>query len=103
MFVRAKKTGAYEYLQIVLDKRIDGQVRQRVVATLGRLYILQSKGKIDAIVSSCTRFAERVSVLDARKRGTLPPAETIKAGPPKVFGRLWKQTGIEKVIKQLLM
>lgn len=102
MFVRAKKSGAYEYLQIVENQRIDGQVRQRVVATLGRLDILQATGKIDAILSSCARFAERVSVLDAHKHGTLPPAETIKIGPPKVFGRLWEQTNINKVIKKLL-
>jgi hypothetical protein len=102
MFVRAKKSGAYEYLQIVENERIDGQVRQRVVATLGRLDILQATGKIDAILSSCARFAERVSVLDAHKCGALPPAETIKIGPPKVFGRLWEQTKIDKVIKELL-
>ena len=53
MFVRAKNSGVYEYLQIVENERIDGQVRQRVVATLGRLDILQSTGKIDAILSSC--------------------------------------------------
>ena len=65
MFVRAKKSGAYKYLQIVENQRVDGQVRQRVVATLGRLDILQATGKIDAILSSCARFAERVSVLRA--------------------------------------
>ena len=37
MFVRSKKSGTYEYLQIVENQRIDGQVRQRVIATLGRL------------------------------------------------------------------
>jgi len=102
MFVRAKKSGAYQYLQIVENRRIDGKVRQRVVATLGRLDILQATGKIDSILSSCARFAQRVSVLDAHKHGTLPPAETIKIGPVKVFGRLWKQIGIDKVIKELL-
>lgn len=90
MFVRAKKSGAYEYLQIVENQRIDGQVRQRVVATLGRLDILQATGKIDAILSSCARFAERVTVLDAHKCGTLPPAETIKIRTTK---GLWSTLG----------
>ncbi len=67
MFVRAKKSGDYEYLQIVENQRIDGQVRQRVVATLGRLDILQATGKVDAILSSCARFAQKVSVIDAHK------------------------------------
>jgi len=102
MFVRAKKSGDYQYLQIVENQRIDGKVRQQVVATLGRLDILQSTGKIDAILSSCARFAQKVSVLDAHKRGMLPAAETIKIGPPKVFGRLWEQTGLPTVITELL-
>ncbi len=77
MFVRAKKSGRYEYLQIVENQRVDGQVRQRVIATLGRLDVLQATGQIDSILSSCARFAEKVSVLDAHQRGALPPAETI--------------------------
>jgi len=32
----------------------------------------------------------------------LPPAETIKIGPPLVFGRLWKQLGIPEVLGRLL-
>src|SRR3989339_35374 len=102
MFVRAKKSGDYQYLQIVENQRIDGKVRQQVVATLGRLDILQSTGKVDAILSSCARFSQKVSVLDAHKRGTLPAAKTIRIGPPKVFGRLWEQTGLHKVITELL-
>lgn len=102
MFVRAKKSGAYEYLQVVESQRIDGKVRQHVIATLGRLDVLQATGKIDAVLSSCARFAEKVSVLDAHKRGKLPPAETIKIGPPLVFERLWRQLGIPEVIRRLL-
>jgi len=102
MFVRSKKSGTYEYLQIVENQRIDGQVRQRVIATLGRLDVLQATGKIDALLSSCSRFAEKVSVLDAHKRGQLLPAETIKIGPPKVFDRLWEHLGIKRIIKKLL-
>ena len=102
MFVRAKKSGAYEYLKIVENQRVDGRVRQRVIATLGRLDVLQATGQIDSILSSGARFAERVSVLDAHKHGRLPPAETIKIGPPKVFGRLWQQTRIQTILKELL-
>jgi hypothetical protein len=102
MFVRSKSSGKHEYLQIVENQRIDGQVRQRVIATLGRLDLLQASGQIDGLLSSCARFAQKVSVLDAHKRGQLPPAETIKIGPPKVFGRLWQQLGIKKIIKELL-
>ena len=102
MFVRAKKSGKYEYLQVVENQRIDGEVRQQVMATLGRLDVLQATGKIDALLSSCARFAERVAVIDAHKRGALPPAETIKIGPPLVFDRLWEQLHIKEIIKDRL-
>ena len=47
MFVRAKSSRAYQYLQVVENERINGRVRQRVVATLGRLDVLQTKGHAD--------------------------------------------------------
>ena len=50
MFVRAKKSGAYQYLQLVRSERVDGHVRQQVIATLGRLDVLQNAGRIDALI-----------------------------------------------------
>ncbi len=102
MFVRAKKSGQYEYLQVVQNQRIDGRVRQRVIATLGRLDQLQSDGHIDALLSSCGRFAQKVSVIDAHKRGELPPAQTVKIGPPLVFERLWRRRKVKDVLDKLL-
>ncbi len=102
MFVRAKKSGRYEYLQVVQNERVDGRVRQRVIATLGRVDQLQEEGHIDALLSSCGRFAQNVSVMDAHKRGALPPVETIKIGPPLVFERLWRERKIKDVLGQLL-
>ena len=43
MFVRAKKSGNYKYLQIVHTYREGKKVKQRVVSTLGRLDKLQKK------------------------------------------------------------
>ena len=37
MFTRIKRRGAHAYLQVVENRRIDGRVRQRLVASLGRL------------------------------------------------------------------
>jgi len=34
MFVRAKKSGAYQYLRLVHNQRGDGKVSQQVVATV---------------------------------------------------------------------
>ena len=69
MFVRAKKSGAYQYLQLVRNERINGKVRQQVVATLGRLDILQESGQIDALLASCGRFAQHTAVLSAHRQG----------------------------------
>lgn len=102
MFVRAKKSGRYEYLQVVQNERVDGHVRQQVVATLGRVDQLQDEGHIDALLSSCSRFARNVAVMDAHKRGALPPVRTVKIGPPLVFERLWRERKIKDVLGQLL-
>jgi hypothetical protein len=82
MFVRAKKSGKYEYLQVVHNEWIGGRVKQRVIATLGRIDVLQKTGQIDGLIRSSARFAEHVSVLDAHRRGKTPPADKVRIGPP---------------------
>ena len=47
MFARVKKSGRYEYLQVVHNERVEGRVRQRVIATLGRLDVLRETGRLD--------------------------------------------------------
>jgi hypothetical protein len=37
MFARVKKSGRNDYLQIVENQRLQGKVKQRVIATIGRL------------------------------------------------------------------
>ena len=103
MFVRAKKSGSYEYLQVVQNQRIDGRVRQQIIATLGRLDVLQSQGQLDGLVSSCARFTQNVSVLDAYQRQALPAATTVKIGPPRVFERLWQELGLPAILEELLV
>ena len=69
MIVRVKNSGKYQYLQIVENQRVDGSVRQRVIATLGRLDLLRKSGQIDGLVSSCARFSEKIAVLEAHRHG----------------------------------
>ena len=47
MFVRSKRSGQYEYLQVVHNERHDGRVQQRVIVTLGRLDVLRETGQLD--------------------------------------------------------
>jgi len=56
MFPRIKKSGRYEYLQIVETRREGSRVVQRVIGTIGRIDRLQAKGKIEALVRSLARY-----------------------------------------------
>ena len=102
MFVRVKKSGAYEYLQIVQNERVDGRVQQHVIATLGRLDVLRKSGQLDGLLASCARFAEHSAVLSAHRQGRIPPAEKVRIGPVLVFERLWQQMGLPKILGRLL-
>jgi hypothetical protein len=102
MFVRAKKSGDHHYLQVVHNERVDGRVRQRVIATLGRLDLLQQSGQVDALVSSAARFAQHVAVLNAQRQGDVQPAQTVRIGPALVFDRLWHALGFPQIFASLL-
>jgi len=93
MFVRVKKSGAYQYLQIVQNERANGQVQQHVIATLGRLDVLQRTGQLDALLCSCARFAEHSAVLSAHRQGRLAATQKVSIGPALVFERLWQELG----------
>jgi transposase len=100
LFVRAKKSGPYQYLQIVENRREGVKVVQRVIATLGRVDRLNAKGDIESLVRSLSRFSEQ-SLLVLSGRSELL-AEAKKIGPALIFGRLWEELGIAKVLKDLL-
>jgi hypothetical protein len=102
MFVRSKKSGAYEYLQVVHNERIEGRVKQRVIATLGRLDVLRKTGQLDALLASCARFAEHTAVLTAHRQGRISPAEKVRIGPVLIFERLWRQSGLPGIFGRLL-
>jgi len=100
MFARVKKSGRYEYLQIVENRRVEGKSVQRVISTLGRMDRLQAKGNVESLVRSLCRFSEKVLlVLSGRSDVN---ASGKKIGPALIFERLWKELGIKKVIKVLL-
>jgi hypothetical protein len=68
MFVRVKRSGSHEYLQIVVSRRQGTSVRQRVVATLGRRDELVANGRLDGLLSSLAKFRERPSGAPAAPR-----------------------------------
>ena len=102
MFVRAKKSGKYEYLQVVHNQRVEGKVRQQVIGTLGRVDVLQKTGQLDGLIASCSRFAKGIAVLNARGGGETPTADAVRIGPELVFEKLWRESGAPKVVKELV-
>lgn len=98
MFFRSKSSGNHRYLQIVEGYRDNGRVRQRVIATLGRMDRLQESGQLDALLASGAKFSEKCSVIGAHKKGELTTLATRKIGPGRVFGRLWEATGIRDAL-----
>ena len=102
MFIRSKRSGQHEYLQLVENQRIDARVRQRVLITLGRRDLLQQSGQLDALVASCARFAQHTAVLDAHRRGRTPAARAVRIGPALVFERLWRELGLPEILGELL-
>lgn len=102
MFIRTKKSGGHEYLQIVHSERSGNKVRQRTIATLGRLDRLQQDGAVDALTLSLAKFSLHTAVLTAHREGQLPAADARRFGAVAVFERLWEQMGIPKIVQGLL-
>ena len=104
MFVRVKKVGPYQYLQIAQNRREGKRVKQSIVATLGRLDKLTASGAIDQLLRSAARFAERLMVLaeHANDAHDAPEATVVSIGPALVFERLWRETGCQAVVRELL-
>lgn len=100
MFVRIKKSGNNQYLQIVENRKIKGKVVQRVISTIGRLDRLNEKGDIETLVRSLSRFSEKVLLVLSGKSEV--SCESKKIGPALIFERLWQELGINKVLGHVL-
>jgi transposase len=100
MFARTKKSGKYEYLQIVENRKVKGKVVQRVVATLGRMDQLREKDRIEVLIQSLARYSEKVLLILSGKYDMSASAR--KIGPSLIFERLWEELGIRKVLGKLL-
>ena len=100
MFARVKKSGKYQYLQIVENRKVKGKVIQRVIATVGRMDQLREKDQVETLIRSLSRFSEKVLLILSGKSDVT--AASKKIGPALIFDRLWEELRIKKVIKDLL-
>jgi len=101
MFARIKKSGKYQYLQIVENRKEKGKVKQRVISTIGRMDQLQAKDRVETLIRSLSRFSEQTMLILSGKSDVA--ADAVKIGPSIIFERLWKETGIKKAIQRLLI
>jgi hypothetical protein len=97
MFARLKKSGKYQYLQIVENRRDGKKTVQRVIATIGRMDQLQAGSDIEALVRSLSRFSEKVLLVLSGKNDVHASAK--KIGPSLIFDRLWKELAIGRIIQ----
>lgn len=97
MFARVKKSGKYQYLQIVENHKEGKKVVQRVISTIGRLDRLQSKGRVETLIRSLSKYSEKVLLVLSEKSELTASGK--KIGPALIFERLWKETGIKKALK----
>jgi len=102
MFVRAKGTEPYRYLQVVENHREGKRTVQRVLCTLGRVDQLMASGSTDALLRSLARFGQQVCVVDGYRSGHLAAGLVRQTGPDLVFGRLWQALGIRQALVELL-
>jgi len=102
MFARVKKSGNYQYVQVVHNQRVNGQVRQQVIATLGRLDVLKETGQLDQLLESLARLSDHVAVLNALKTNQITPSSTVHLGPPLVFEKLWQQLSMPDILRRFL-
>jgi len=100
MFARIKKSGKYQYLQIVQNRRENKKSIQRVIATIGRLDQMHEKGQVEKLIRSISRFSEKALLILSNQTSVHASAQ--KIGPALIFERLWKELGIKKVITGLL-
>src|SRR5664279_4508013 len=101
MYFRKKTSGGRAYLQIVESRRDGAQVRQQVIATLGRIEDLRDSGQLERLLRSGARFAAKAIVVNALAEGTVTTNAERRIEPALVFERLWEETGCRAVIEDL--
>jgi hypothetical protein len=101
MFFRVKPARHYRYLQIARSVRVNGKVRQQIIATLGRLDVLEASGQLERLLRSGLKYCAKIRVLEAHAAGESTPVAIHKIGPDLVFGRLWQELGFARIIEQV--
>ena len=87
------------YLQLVENIRVGNKTRQRVLVNLGRVDDLQNSGQIDRLIESLKNFSTKEWI----RKEALNVNQTYLWGPVVIFEQLWKELGIERVLRRLCL
>src|SRR5258708_12259746 len=101
MFFPTKPAGFYRYLQIVHSVREGKKVRKQVIATLGRLDLLEASGQLERLIRSGLRHCQSFAVIDAHAAGEIQPVAIRRIGPDLVFARLSQESQIQELFTSL--
>ena len=85
-----------KYAQIVESRRINGEPRHVVLATLGRFDTAEGGEKLERLASSLVAATERLKLIDLAK--DLKALQTRSLGPILVFKRLWEELDLGRII-----
>jgi len=77
---------------------VGNKTRQRVLVNLGRVDDLQNSGQIDRLIESLKNFSTKEWI----RKEALNVNQTYLWGPVVIFEQLWKELGIERVLRRLL-
>ena len=99
MYARIKQSGPRQYLQLVEGRRENGKVRQRVVATLGRVDQLQ-QGALDALIAGLQRVAGQAAESAQPQEPQFHAAQAF--GHVYLLHELWQSLGLEAALSRTL-
>jgi len=102
MFVRLlvcrnKDGTTRNYLQLLRSRRVNGQTRQELVCSLGRLDSMVFDGSLDRLIEGLTHYSEKHWVQMQALAGGWQKVY----GPVLVFRRLWEQLGLNNLLNDL--
>ena len=63
---------------------------------------MQERGQLEVLLRSLGRWADGVEVQGAQARGELQARDVRSVGPALVVGRVWRDLGIDRVLREAL-
>lgn len=100
MYVKIKKYKDYpgrSYLQVVESYREEGKVRNRTVLNLGRFDNGDALSSVNNLLNILLPYSDQLNLCSVEK--DIVPKQSKQWGPLLIFQKLWKEVGVEKILK----